>query len=348
MNTQRSVRPREMGGFTLIEIMVVVVIIGLLVGIIAPNVMERLGRAETGAAEAEIKTITTALDFFRMDHYRYPTQDEGLEILRGDAEVNGKPVAEHLQTDPVDPWGRPYVYVYPGTHGGDYDVYTLGADGEEGGEGPTSDPGISGKRGLPGRGAQSRGFSLLEIMVVVAIIGIFVGVTVLSTDLVSFERRLEQEARRIGTILSFAADEALLQSQDFGLLICEDGYHFFIFNYEIEDWIPYAVRPFDGHMLDDDMLLTLRLDDAEVVLETTAEAYPRDLARKAPSRASRRPAGRRHGDLDQLPDPQIVILSSGEVTPFELGFLRESDLYAPGVTLEVAFDGEYEVVRDAE
>jgi general secretion pathway protein G len=130
-----------MGGFTLIEIMVVVVIIGLLVGIVAPNVMERLSRAEIQRAEADIDSIATALDFFRMDHYRYPTADEGLEVLRGEIEIDGKSVAEHLQTDPVDPWGRPYVYSFPSTHGEDYDIFTLGADGEEGGEGANADIG---------------------------------------------------------------------------------------------------------------------------------------------------------------------------------------------------------------
>ena len=139
MNARQQFSPRRSRGFTLIEIMVVVVIIGLLVGILAPNVMERLNRAETGAAEADINTITTALDFFRMDHFRYPTQDEGLEILRGDAEVDGRPVSEHLQKDPVDPWGRPYIYEFPGRHGDEYDVYSLGADGQEGGEGANAD-----------------------------------------------------------------------------------------------------------------------------------------------------------------------------------------------------------------
>jgi general secretion pathway protein G len=141
MNRNRDYRPHRIGGFTLIEIMVVVVIIGLLVGIVAPNVMERLSRAEIGAAEADIKSISTALDFFRMDHYRYPTGDEGLEVLRGDAEIDGKTVAEHLQTDPIDPWGRPYIYAYPSAHGDAYDVYSLGADGEEGGEGANADIG---------------------------------------------------------------------------------------------------------------------------------------------------------------------------------------------------------------
>jgi general secretion pathway protein H len=197
---------------------------------------------------------------------------------------------------------------------------------------PTSDPGISGKHDFPGRGARDRGFSLLEIMVVVAIIGIFVGVTMLSADLVSFERRMEQEARRLGTLLDFVTDEALLQSQDFGLLICEDGYHFFIYNYDVEDWIPYTAKPFEGYLVDQNMLLTLRLDDAEVVLETTADAYPRNWSLPLAE-----------DELDQMPDPQITILSTGEITPFVIDFLRRTDPLDPGVGLNVAFNGEYEV-----
>jgi general secretion pathway protein G len=130
-----------MQGFTLIEIMVVVVIIGLLVAIVAPNVMGRLEQAEIQAAEADIRNITSTLNFFRMDHARYPSDDEGLEILLGGTEVNGRTVDNFLQSLPEDPWGRPYIYEYPSAHGLDFDIYTLGADGEEGGEGANADIG---------------------------------------------------------------------------------------------------------------------------------------------------------------------------------------------------------------
>jgi general secretion pathway protein G len=139
MHINRFQRPGRMRGFTLIEIMVVVVIIGLLVAIVAPNVMGRLTQAEIQAAEADIKQLSSSLNFFRMDYRRYPTEDEGLEILLGKEEVDGKPGSQILQSMPEDPWGNPYYYVYPGAHGQDFDIYSLGADGEEGGEGANAD-----------------------------------------------------------------------------------------------------------------------------------------------------------------------------------------------------------------
>ena len=141
MNARQTIRRRGIEGFTLIEIMVVVVIIGLLVGIVAPNVIGQLGRAEVERARADLDRISTALDLFRIDHFRYPTEDEGLEILLGNAQIDNRPVARFLDSVPTDPWQRPYLYDNPSTHGRDYDVYTLGADGEEGGDGVNADIG---------------------------------------------------------------------------------------------------------------------------------------------------------------------------------------------------------------
>lgn len=170
-------------------------------------------------------------------------------------------------------------------------------------------------------------------MVVVAIIGVFVGVTVLSTDLASFERRLEQEAQRLGTLIGFATDEALLQTQDFGLLVAEDGYHFFIYDYDLDDWVPYVVSPLDEYRLDDDMILSLRIDDAEVRLDTLEEAFPAEWSLPLDE-----------DELDDMPEPQIALLSSGEITPFQLILLRESAPLEPGIALNVTFNGEFEVV----
>jgi general secretion pathway protein G len=141
MNGRQTNCRQGVAGFTLIEIMVVVVIIGLLVGIVAPNVIGQLGRAEVERARADLDRISTALDLFRIDHFRYPTEDEGLEVLLGNSQINDRPVARFLDTIPIDPWQRPYLYDNPSTHGRDYDIYTLGADGEEGGDGVNADIG---------------------------------------------------------------------------------------------------------------------------------------------------------------------------------------------------------------
>jgi general secretion pathway protein G len=141
MITQQAGPARRHRGFTLIEIMVVVVIIGLLAAIIAPNIMQNLDRAEITAARQEVRLISSALESFRIDFYRYPTTDEGLEILTGRTEINNKTVPRYIDRVPNDPWGRPYLYKWPSTHDDDYDVYTLGADGEEGGDGTNADIG---------------------------------------------------------------------------------------------------------------------------------------------------------------------------------------------------------------
>ena len=134
------------GGFTLLEVMVVVVIIGLLAGIVTPSVMKQLGKAQVGRAEADIRNISAGLDLFYTTHYRYPTTDEGLEILLGGPEIDGRLVDEYVKSLPVDPWERPYHYENPGHHGDDYDVFTLGADGREGGDEADADIGSWGIR----------------------------------------------------------------------------------------------------------------------------------------------------------------------------------------------------------
>jgi general secretion pathway protein G len=116
-------------GFTLIEIMVVVVIIGLLAAIVAPNLIGNIDTAAVNRAKQDIRAIETALNLYRLEHYRYPTTDEGLEVLTG-----GEGRKQFLRRVPVDPWNHPYQYVYPGRNG-EFDVFSLGADGREGGEG---------------------------------------------------------------------------------------------------------------------------------------------------------------------------------------------------------------------
>ena len=129
-------------GFTLIELMVVLVIIGVLAALIVPNVIERADDARVTAARTDINNLMQALKLYRLDNQRYPTAEQGLQSLlvrptAGPAAPNWKPYVEKL---PNDPWGRPYQYLNPGVKG-EIDVFSLGADGEPGGEGKNADIG---------------------------------------------------------------------------------------------------------------------------------------------------------------------------------------------------------------
>jgi general secretion pathway protein G len=128
-----SGRERQ-AGFTLIEIMVVMVIIGLLMALVGPNLIGRSEKAKSQAAAMQIERLGTVLDTFRLDVGRYPTTQEGLQVLvqrpmgvdRWDGPYMNKGV-------PKDPWDRPYIYRSPGEAGRPYDLYSLGADGAPGG-----------------------------------------------------------------------------------------------------------------------------------------------------------------------------------------------------------------------
>ena len=128
-------------GFTLLEIMVVVVIIGLLAAIVAPNFIGQIDTASINRAKTDIRGIETALNLYRLDNFRYPSTTEGLEALvTNPGETNAPNWRQQLQRVPVDPWDQPYQYAYPGTRG-DFDVFTFGADRQEGGEGINADIG---------------------------------------------------------------------------------------------------------------------------------------------------------------------------------------------------------------
>ena len=128
-------------GFTLIEIMVVVVIIGLLAAIVAPNLIGNIDRAAVTRAKADIRTIDNALNLYRLDNFRYPSTDEGLQALvTNPGESSAPNWKQYLRNVPSDPWKHEYQYVSPGQHG-DFDVFSFGADGQEGGEGINADLG---------------------------------------------------------------------------------------------------------------------------------------------------------------------------------------------------------------
>lgn len=129
-------------GFSLIEIMVVVVIIGLLASIVAPMVLDRADDARANKVQADFKNIQTALNLYRIDNYVYPSSEQGLNALVTKPTLTPVPrnwrSSGYLDQLPMDPWGSPYLYISPGETR-EYDIYTLGADGVSGGEGPAAD-----------------------------------------------------------------------------------------------------------------------------------------------------------------------------------------------------------------
>ncbi len=138
MNT--AISNKGSGGFTLIEILIVVVIIGILGAVIVPNLLSRPDQARITAAQGDVRSLANALDIYRLDNYQYPSTDQGLEALvtipTGFPEPKNYNVDGYLQKLKTDPWGSPYVYERDGSN---FLLYSLGADGAEGGEGLNED-----------------------------------------------------------------------------------------------------------------------------------------------------------------------------------------------------------------
>ncbi len=131
---------RSSRGFTLIELLVVLAILGLLAGLVGPQLIKHLGESKTKAARLQIEELASSLDMYRLDVGRYPTTDEGLAALiekPGTATVWNGPYLRKKKV-PLDPWNNPYHYASPGQHG-KFDLYSLGADNSEGGEGEDAD-----------------------------------------------------------------------------------------------------------------------------------------------------------------------------------------------------------------
>ena len=131
-----TLNSRKQGGFTLIEIMVVVVILGILAALVVPQVMNRPDQAKVTVAKGDIKAIGAALDMYKLDNYAYPSTQQGLDALVEKPGGNPQPKNwnrdGYLKRVPKDPWGNEYQYLSPGTQG-PYDLYSYGANGKQGG-----------------------------------------------------------------------------------------------------------------------------------------------------------------------------------------------------------------------
>lgn len=144
MRTKRKTGSRRVGraGFTLIELMVVIVILGLLAALVVPKLIGQSEKAKQTAAHVQMRSIEQALQLFKLDNGFYPATEQGLAALVRAPEVGRIPKnyrkGGYIDRIPNDPWGNPYVYLSPGAHG-DYDISSYGADGLPGGEGENAD-----------------------------------------------------------------------------------------------------------------------------------------------------------------------------------------------------------------
>jgi general secretion pathway protein G len=135
-------RRKDQRGVTLIEMIVVVSIIALFVALVAPSLFKRADEAKRTAARAQINSFMTALGAYKLDTGLFPSTDQGLQALRVKPENMAQWDGPYLPKDvPMDPWGHPYLYKYPGDHGDEPDILSLGADGQPGGDGNNADIG---------------------------------------------------------------------------------------------------------------------------------------------------------------------------------------------------------------
>ncbi|ADE12061.1 type II secretion system major pseudopilin GspG [Sideroxydans lithotrophicus] len=139
--TERALSvPESVSGFTLLELLVVMVIIGLLAGYVGPKYFAQIGKSEIKVAKSQMVALEKALDQYRLDTGHYPTSEQGLSALNAAPPNEPKWDGPYLKKAvPPDPWGNPYLYMIPSEHGGEFDLYSYGKDGQPGGEGEAAD-----------------------------------------------------------------------------------------------------------------------------------------------------------------------------------------------------------------
>jgi len=143
MKALKQASARNQRGFTLIEVMIVVAILGVLATLVVVNIGGAQDTANINATKSNLQAVSQALDLFKLDNYRYPTTDQGLEALVEKPDnARNWPDGGYLKKMPKDGWENEFVYISPGTDG-PYDLFSLGADGVEGGEGPSADISIN-------------------------------------------------------------------------------------------------------------------------------------------------------------------------------------------------------------
>ena len=144
LGTNQFSDPRRDAGFSLLELMVVVVILSILALVIVPRVIDRPDQARAARAQSDIAAIASAVQLYRLDNFRYPTTEQGLRALvtrpRTDPAPQNWASNGYMDRVPVDPWGEPYQFLEPGVYG-DFDVFTYGADGVSGGSAADADIG---------------------------------------------------------------------------------------------------------------------------------------------------------------------------------------------------------------
>ncbi|WP_323783836.1 type II secretion system major pseudopilin GspG [Thalassovita sp.] len=144
LQTEPMQKTRQTGeeGFSLLELMVVVVILSILALVIVPRVIDRPDQARAARAKTDIAAIASSVNLYRLDNFRYPSTEQGLQALVTRPTTDPVPEnwAGYMDRLPVDPWGKPYLYLQPGVHG-DFDIFTYGADGTAGGDGADADIG---------------------------------------------------------------------------------------------------------------------------------------------------------------------------------------------------------------